>query len=128
MKIASVRVEAEDLLAPESSNGHIHGLPAALKIATVTVPDWSRDMLAPIEARTEDRAINLPLKAPEVLEFSSGYMTLLPGDINSMGTALKHAKGTGRAVQNVDLRVLGGSASVSIETIGTLSNSVETAP
>jgi 2-keto-4-pentenoate hydratase/2-oxohepta-3-ene-1,7-dioic acid hydratase in catechol pathway len=51
-------------------------------------------------------------------------MTLLPGDIVSMGTALKRVGGTGKAVQNVDLRVLGGPISVSIERIGTLSSTV----
>lgn len=80
------------------------------------------------ELVTEDSTMNLSHKVPEVLEFISGYMTLLPGDIISMGTALKRANGTGKAVQNVDLRVLGGPISVSIETIGTLANSVETSP
>jgi 2-keto-4-pentenoate hydratase/2-oxohepta-3-ene-1,7-dioic acid hydratase in catechol pathway len=51
-------------------------------------------------------------------------MTMLPGDIISMGTALKRLRGNGKAVQNVDLRVLGGPISVTIERIGTLSNSV----
>lgn len=78
------------------------------------------------ELVTEDSTRNLSHKVPEVIEFVSGYMTLLPGDILSMGTALKRADGTGKAVQNVDLRVLGGPVSVSIEAIGTLSNSVET--
>jgi 2-keto-4-pentenoate hydratase/2-oxohepta-3-ene-1,7-dioic acid hydratase in catechol pathway len=53
-------------------------------------------------------------------------MTMLPGDIVSMGTALKRVSGNGRAVQNVDLRILGGPVSVSIEKIGTLSNTVTT--
>lgn len=75
---------------------------------------------------TEDSTQNLTHKIPHVLEFISGYMTMLPGDIISMGTALKRVDGTGKAVQNVDLRVLGGPISVSIEKIGTLSNSVRT--
>ncbi len=73
---------------------------------------------------TEDSTENLTHKIPEVIEFISGYMTLLPGDIVSMGTALKRVNTTGKAVQNVDLRVLGGPISVSIEKIGVLSNTV----
>lgn len=76
------------------------------------------------ELITEDNTLNLTHKVPEVLAFISGYMTLLPGDIVSMGTALKRIGGTGKAVQNVDLRVLGGPVSVSIEGIGTLSSTV----
>ncbi len=75
---------------------------------------------------TEDSTQNLTHKIPEVLAFISGYMTLLPGDIVSMGTALKRAGANGKAVQNVDLRILGGPISVSIERIGTLSNTVQT--
>lgn len=78
------------------------------------------------ELVTEDNTQNLTHKVPEVLAFISGYMTLLPGDIVSMGTALKRIGGTGKAVQNVDLRVLGGPVSVSIEGIGTLSSTVTT--
>lgn len=76
------------------------------------------------ELVTEDSTRNLTHKIPEVLEFISGYMTMVPGDIVSMGTALQRANGTGRAVQNVNLRTLGGPVSVSIEKIGTLSNTV----
>lgn len=76
------------------------------------------------ELVTEDSTQNLTHKVPQVLEFISGYMTMLPGDIISMGTALKRLRGNGKAVQNVDLRVLGGPISVTIERIGTLSNSV----
>lgn len=78
------------------------------------------------ELVTEDNTRNLTHKIPEVLEFISGYMTMLPGDIVSMGTALKRVTGKGKAVQNVDLRILGGPISVSIEKIGTLSNTVTT--
>lgn len=72
------------------------------------------------EIVTEDNTENLFHRIPDVLEFVSGYMTLLPGDIVSMGTALKGAAHGGRAVQNVDLQELGGPVSVSIEKIGTL--------
>lgn len=76
------------------------------------------------ETVTEDSTQNLAHKIPEVLAFISGYMTMFAGDILSMGTALKRVNGSGKAVQNVDLRVLGGPISVSIEKIGTLSNTV----
>ena len=49
-------------------------------------------------------------------------MTLEPGDIVSMGTALKQSS-QGGAVQNIDLNRLGGPISVTIDKIGTLTNS-----
>jgi 2-keto-4-pentenoate hydratase/2-oxohepta-3-ene-1,7-dioic acid hydratase in catechol pathway len=72
---------------------------------------------------TADNTSNLSYKIPEVIAFISRFMTLLPGDIISMGTAL-HKAPTGRAVQNVDLNELGGPVSVSIEGLGTLTNDV----
>jgi 2-keto-4-pentenoate hydratase/2-oxohepta-3-ene-1,7-dioic acid hydratase in catechol pathway len=72
---------------------------------------------------TEDNTENLFYKIPEVLEFLSSHLTLLPGDIVSMGTALKKSA-QGGAVQNIDLNKLGGPVSVTIEKIGTLSNDV----
>ncbi len=68
---------------------------------------------------TEDNTENLFYKIPEVLEFLSSHLTLLPGDIVSMGTALKKSA-QGGAVQNIDLNKLGGPVSVTIEKIGTL--------
>jgi len=56
-----------------------------------------------------------------VIQFLSGYMTLLPGDIISMGTALNQSA-RGGAVQNIDLNKLGGPVSVAIEGLGTLTN------
>jgi 2-keto-4-pentenoate hydratase/2-oxohepta-3-ene-1,7-dioic acid hydratase in catechol pathway len=72
---------------------------------------------------TEDNTSNLTHKLPQVLAFLSSYLTLLPGDVISLGTALK-ASGHGGAVQNVDLNKLGGPVSVTIERIGTLTNPV----
>lgn len=72
---------------------------------------------------TEDSTANLLHKVADVIAYSSQYMTLEPGDIISMGTALK-ASATGGAVQNVDLTKLGGVIDVSISGIGTLSNPV----
>jgi 2-keto-4-pentenoate hydratase/2-oxohepta-3-ene-1,7-dioic acid hydratase in catechol pathway len=72
---------------------------------------------------TEDNTSNLYYKVPELLEFISRYMTLEPGDIVSMGTALKKSA-QGGAVQNIDLNRLGGPISVRIEKIGTLTNTV----
>lgn len=73
---------------------------------------------------TEDSTANLFHKIPEVIEFLSAYMTLLPGDIVSMGTALA-ASTRGGAIQNIDLNVLGGSVSVEIEGLGCLTNPVQ---
>jgi 2-keto-4-pentenoate hydratase/2-oxohepta-3-ene-1,7-dioic acid hydratase in catechol pathway len=72
---------------------------------------------------TDDNTENLFYKIPEVLEFLSGHLTLLPGDIVSMGTALKKSA-QGGAVQNIDLNKLGGPVSVTIEKLGTLTNDV----
>jgi len=72
---------------------------------------------------TEDNTENLFYKIPELLEFISRYVTLEPGDIVSMGTALKKSA-QGGAVQNIDLNRLGGPISVTIDKIGTLTNSV----
>lgn len=77
------------------------------------------------ELVTEDSTANLFYKVPEVLAFLSQFMTLLPGDVVSMGTALKRSAPGSRAVQNVELNVLGGPVSVSISGIGTLENPVE---
>ena len=77
------------------------------------------------ELVTEDSTGNLFYKVPEVLAFLSRYMTLEPGDIVSMGTALKRSAPGSRAVQNVELDKLGGPVSVRISGIGELTNPVE---
>lgn len=80
------------------------------------------------ELVTEDSTANLFYKVPEVLAFLSQFMTLLPGDVVSMGTALKRSAPGARAVQNIELDKLGGPVSVSISGIGTLTNPVEIRP
>lgn len=77
------------------------------------------------ERFASDNTINLFHKVPQVLEFVSSYMTLLPGDVVSMGTALASGGKPGRAVQNADLSLMGGPVSVTIQRIGRLSNTVE---
>ncbi len=72
---------------------------------------------------TQDTTANLTHKVPEVLAFLSDYLTLWPGDIVSMGTALAKSSGGG-AVQNIDLNRLGGPVTVAIERIGELINPV----
>ncbi len=76
------------------------------------------------ELATDDNTANLFYKTPEVIEFLSHYLTLFPGDIISLGTALARSS-KGRPVQNIDLNQLGGPVSVSIERIGTLTNEVK---
>jgi len=76
------------------------------------------------ELVTEDSTVNLFYKVPEVLAFLSRYMTLEPGDIVSMGTALKRSAPGSRAVQNVELDKLGGPVSVRISGLGELTNPV----
>lgn len=76
------------------------------------------------ELVTEDSTENLFYKVPEVISFLSRYMTLEPGDIVSMGTALKRSAPGSRAVQNVELDKLGGPVSVRISGIGELTNPV----
>jgi 2-keto-4-pentenoate hydratase/2-oxohepta-3-ene-1,7-dioic acid hydratase in catechol pathway len=77
------------------------------------------------ELVTEDSTSNLFYKTPEVLSFLSQFMTLMPGDIVSLGTAIKRTGHGSRAVQNVPLHQAGGPVSVSIQGLGTLSNPVE---
>jgi 2-keto-4-pentenoate hydratase/2-oxohepta-3-ene-1,7-dioic acid hydratase in catechol pathway len=72
---------------------------------------------------TEDSTANLSFKTAEVIAYLSEFLTLLPGDIVSMGTALKRSGGGG-AVQNIDLNRLGGPIDVAIEGLGVLSNPV----
>jgi 2-keto-4-pentenoate hydratase/2-oxohepta-3-ene-1,7-dioic acid hydratase in catechol pathway len=72
----------------------------------------------------EDNTRNLTHKTPELLAFLTRFMTLLPGDIVSLGTALQKSTGGG-AVQNIDLNRLGGPISVTIERIGSLTNGVK---
>jgi 2-keto-4-pentenoate hydratase/2-oxohepta-3-ene-1,7-dioic acid hydratase in catechol pathway len=74
------------------------------------------------ELMTADNTANLFYKVPEVIEFLSGYMSLLPGDIISMGTALKASAQGGGAVQNINLSKSGTRVAVMIERIGTLEN------
>jgi 2-keto-4-pentenoate hydratase/2-oxohepta-3-ene-1,7-dioic acid hydratase in catechol pathway len=72
---------------------------------------------------TSDNTGNLFYKIPEVIAFLSSYMTFLPGDIISMGTALNKSA-RGGAVQNIDLNKLGGPITVTIDRVGSLTNSV----
>ena len=72
---------------------------------------------------TEDNTRNLTHHIPAVIAFVSSYMTLIPGDVISMGTALQ-ASAKGGAVQNVDMNKFGGTVSVEIEGIGKLTNGV----
>jgi 2-keto-4-pentenoate hydratase/2-oxohepta-3-ene-1,7-dioic acid hydratase in catechol pathway len=75
------------------------------------------------ELITADNTENLFFKVPEVIEFLSSYMTLLEGDIISMGTALKASSGSASgAVQNINLAKSGTRVAVSIERIGVLEN------
>ena len=65
------------------------------------------------ELITEDNTRNLLHQTPELLAFLSRYLTLLPGDIVSLGTALQQSA-AGGAIQNVDLNRHGGPASRSV--------------
>lgn len=77
------------------------------------------------ELITEDNTANLTYKVADAIVFISSYMTLEPGDIISMGTALKAAGAEGKAVQNIDLTQQGGPIEVKISGIGRLINPVE---
>ncbi|MDX3907218.1 MAG: fumarylacetoacetate hydrolase family protein [Pigmentiphaga sp.] len=77
------------------------------------------------ERFASDNTANLFHKLPEVLAFVSSYMTLVPGDVVSLGTALASGGKPGRAVQNADLNKMGGPVSVTVAGIGTLSNPVQ---
>ncbi len=83
----------------------------------LSIECWSNGELV-----TADNTANLFYKVPEVIAFLSRHLTLFPGDIVSMGTALKASSGGGGAVQNIPLQVPGTRVGVSIERIGTLEN------
>jgi 2-keto-4-pentenoate hydratase/2-oxohepta-3-ene-1,7-dioic acid hydratase in catechol pathway len=74
---------------------------------------------------TSDSTGNLMHKVPDVIAFMSSYLTLDPGDIIAMGTALRPSAAGGSAIQNVNLAALGGPIEVTISGIGTLANPVE---
>ncbi len=74
---------------------------------------------------TRDSTANLLHKVGDVISFLSSYLTLEPGDIIAMGTALKPSATGGSAIQNVNLVALGGPIEVTISGLGTLSNPVE---
>lgn len=76
---------------------------------------------------TADNTANLTHHTPAVIAWVSRYMTLWPGDIISLGTALKRTA-SGGAVQNIDLLTMGGPVSVTIQGIGTLENPVAVRP
>ena len=73
---------------------------------------------------TDDTTANLRFSVAEVISFASRYLTMEPGDVIGMGTALRRSSATGGAVQNLDLNRLGGVVAVTIDRIGTLSNPV----
>lgn len=74
----------------------------------------------------DDTTANLRFSVAEVISFASRYLTLEPGDVIGMGTALRSSSGNrGVAVQNLDLNRLGGTVTVVIDQIGELSNPVE---
>jgi 2-keto-4-pentenoate hydratase/2-oxohepta-3-ene-1,7-dioic acid hydratase in catechol pathway len=75
------------------------------------------------ELVTEDNTGNVSYRVPELLAFISHYMTLVPGDVISMGTALKKSA-KGGAVQAINLNRHGGPISIAIEGIGVLTNDV----
>lgn len=77
------------------------------------------------EIITQDSTANLTYKIPETLAFVTKYMTLMPGDIVSMGTALKRTTERSVAVQNIDLQTTDEPISISIDGLGTLECGVE---
>ncbi|MBV7486849.1 fumarylacetoacetate hydrolase family protein [Bordetella sp. BOR01] len=77
------------------------------------------------ERYASDNTANLFHKTPEVIAFVSSFMTLFPGDVISLGTALAAGGKPGRAVQNADLNQMQGPVSVTIERIGKLSNPIQ---
>lgn len=73
---------------------------------------------------TDDSTAHLRFGVAQVIAFASRYLTLEPGDVIGMGTALRRSAGGG-AVQNLDLNRLGGRVEVTIDRVGTLANPVE---
>lgn len=73
---------------------------------------------------TDDTTAHLRFDVAQVIAFASRYLTLEPGDVIGMGTALRRSA-TGGAVQNLDLNRLGGRVEITIDRVGTLANTVE---
>jgi 2-keto-4-pentenoate hydratase/2-oxohepta-3-ene-1,7-dioic acid hydratase in catechol pathway len=84
------------------------------------VRSWLGDELV-----AEDSTANLRFSVPTVLAHLSAYMTLEPGDIVHMGTAVKSYLPT---LRSHDMRKKHGDSTVEIESIGRLVNPVEVTP
>jgi 2-keto-4-pentenoate hydratase/2-oxohepta-3-ene-1,7-dioic acid hydratase in catechol pathway len=76
------------------------------------------------EIIAEDSTRYLTYSVGEILAFLSRFQTLEPGDIVSMGTAFRPAKGSTRSLHMADLQRRDGPVTVSITGLGVLSNPV----
>ncbi|HJP80210.1 MAG TPA: fumarylacetoacetate hydrolase family protein [Pseudonocardiaceae bacterium] len=72
----------------------------------------------------EDRTSSYRYGTAEVVSFISRYQTLLPGDVVSMGTAIGTGRAPHRPLASADLRARPSTVSITIEGVGTLTNTV----
>jgi 2,4-didehydro-3-deoxy-L-rhamnonate hydrolase len=72
----------------------------------------------------EDRTSSYRYATAGVVSFISRYQTLLPGDVVSMGTAIGIGRAPRRPLASADLRTRPVTVSITIEGIGTLTNTV----
>jgi 2-keto-4-pentenoate hydratase/2-oxohepta-3-ene-1,7-dioic acid hydratase in catechol pathway len=84
---------------------------------TLEVKSWLGDKLI-----AEDSTANLMFSVPQVLSHLSRYMSLEPGDIVHMGTAVNPMR---VALREANFQKLQGPSIIEIEKIGRLSNPIE---
>lgn len=80
---------------------------------------WHNDDLI-----AEDSTRYYTYSVPEVIAFITRFHSLWPGDIISMGTAFRPGRSGGKSLHAANITALGGSMTVTISRLGTLSNPV----
>lgn len=76
------------------------------------------------EQIAEDSTAYMNYKANEIIAYISGYQTLEPGDVISLGTAFRPQEGSKRCLHLANITRLGGPVEVEIQGIGRLENPV----
>lgn len=80
---------------------------------------WHNDELI-----AEDSTRYYTYSVPEVIAFVTRFHSLWPGDIIAMGTAFRPGRTGGKSLHAANITALGGSMTVAISRLGTLSNPV----
>ncbi len=75
------------------------------------------------ESIAEDSTRYYNYKLAEIISYVSQFLTLMPGDIISCGTAFKPSPGR-KSIHHANLQIVSGPVEVSIDGLGTLENPV----